>query len=274
MADQSDVEAALASLATATLYPEGINAPSVLGSLCRIFRGWPNAAALNTDLAQGTITVTVHPGEGYRITTRHIDPPTPLSPMPATLTVLTDATTATFGGTASTGQIAGLLIDNQAFVHRAAQGDTLELVASILASYIRTTRPATAAGPTITIPGAGAIIGRVAADQQTQTITRRQAQDFRMTCWCPDPGTRDSTASLLDIAFSTQPFVSLPDATSARMRLVRSITFDQSQNANLYRRDLILEIDYATTLTTTLPALIFSDTNIMPNGTLAQTLLG
>jgi len=274
MADQSDVEATLATLVTTTLYPEGINAPSVLGSLCRIYRGWPNAAALSNDLAQGHITVTIHPGESYRVTTRHIDPALPLATIPPTLSVTTDASTATFAGSADTGQVAGLLIDNKAFVHRTATGDTPDLVASILASYIRTLRPTTVSGATLTIPGARAIIGRVVADQQTQTVTRRQAQNFRLTCWCPDPASRDSTAALIDTALSTTPFITLPDDTSARLRLVRSVTFDQSQNANLYRRDLIFDVEYATTITTTLPALIFGDTNIIPNGSLAQTLLG
>ena len=112
------------------------------------------------------------------------------------------------------------------------------------------------------------------ADQQTQTVTRRQAQDFRLTCWCPDPASRDTTAALLDTALSTTPFITLPDNTSARLRLVRSLTFDQSQNANLYRRDLVFDAEYATTITTTLPALIFGDTNIIHNGSQAQTLLG
>ena len=274
MADQSDVEATLATLVTTTLYPEGTNAPSVLGSLCRIYRGWPNAAALSTDLAQGHITVTIHPGEAYRVTTRHIDPPQPLSAVIPTLAITTDTSTATFAGVASTGQLAGLLIDNKAFVHRTAIGDTPALVASILASYIRTLRPTTVSNATITIQGARQIIGRVVADQQTQTVTRRQAQDFRLTCWCPDPASRDTTAALLDTALSTTPFITLPDNTSARLRLVRSLTFDQSQNANLYRRDLVFDAEYATTITTTLPALIFGDTNIIPNGSQAQTLLG
>jgi hypothetical protein len=274
MADQSDIEAALASLATDTLYPAGASAPSVVGSLCRIYRGWPNAAALNTDLAQGNLTVTIHPGDSFRITTRHIDPPLPLAPVAPTLTITTDATGATVAGTAAIGQVAGLLVDNEAFVHRVAAGDTPGLVASILASYIRTIRPVTVSGTTITIPGARLIIGRVVADQQTQTVTRRQAQEFRLSCWCPDPASRDSTAALLDTAFSTQAFITLPDGTSARLRLVRSHNFDQSQNANLYRRDLVFDVEYATTVTTMLPALIFGDTNITPNGTLAQTLLG
>ena len=46
MADQSDVEAALAGLIEAALYPGGAAAPSVLGRLVRIYRGWPVAARL------------------------------------------------------------------------------------------------------------------------------------------------------------------------------------------------------------------------------------
>ena len=53
MADESDVETTLATLVTAQIYPQGTNAPSALGPLVRIYRGWPNPTALNADLAAG-----------------------------------------------------------------------------------------------------------------------------------------------------------------------------------------------------------------------------
>lgn len=274
MADQSDIEATLASQISAILYPAGTTSPSVLGSLCRIYRGWPNAAALNTDLASGNITVTVHPGEAFRNTTRHIDPPTPLALISPTLAVTTDATTATITGTSNLGQVVGLLIDNQAFVHRTTVGDSPDSIASTLAGYIGTQRTASASQATITIPGARLIIGRVVADQQTLTTTRRQSQDFRISLWCPDPVSRDTAASLIDTALSAQTFIALPDGTTARIRVVRNVTFDQSQNANLYRRDLVLDADYATTITTTVPALIFGNNQIIEGAGATLSFLG
>ena len=66
MADQSDVEIALVSVVSAALYPNGTDEASVPGPDCRIYRGWPNSAALDADLAAGKINVTVFPGGGDR----------------------------------------------------------------------------------------------------------------------------------------------------------------------------------------------------------------
>ena len=72
MADQSDVEDALVTVVSAALYPTGTDDTSVPGPDCRIYRGWPNSAALDADLAAGKINVTVFPiGATGRTTTRY-----------------------------------------------------------------------------------------------------------------------------------------------------------------------------------------------------------
>lgn len=273
MADQVDVEVVLSSLITSLLYPSGIGSASVLGLLCRIYRGWPNPAALNVDLASGHATVTVYPGVCEHITTRHIDPPAALSVVVPSLEAWVAGDVVTFGGVAQAGQVAGILVDNAAFVHRVVAGDTVALVAAILGSYIRTRRIAVVDGAAVRIPGAGFVVARVVADQVVQTTWRRQAQDFTITAWCPDPASRDALSALLDVGLSSRSFVDLPDGTQARLRFRRSTTFDQSQNANLYRRDLVFSAEYATTTTTTLPALIFGDTRLAADGGAARSLL-
>lgn len=275
MADQSDVEAVLATQITDLLYPQGSEAPSVIGPLVRIFRGWPNQSTLNADLAAGRVTVTIFPDpSGFHVTTRFIDPAVAGPAAYTNLAAQVAGNVATFSGTADPGQLAGLLIDNTAYVHRTAKGDTPELVAAILATYVRTTRIALLDGAAITIPGAGLVIARVAADQPTLTETRRQQQAFRVSCWCPNPSLRDVVATLVDQGLSAQTFLAMPDGTSARLRLAGTTVFDQSQNAGLYRRDLLLTAEYPTTIATTLPSVIFGSTSVSPNGVTAQTLLG
>ena len=61
MADQSDVENALVNLVSAALYPNGTDEVSVPGPDCRVYRGWPNSAALDTDLAAGKINIRSFP---------------------------------------------------------------------------------------------------------------------------------------------------------------------------------------------------------------------
>jgi len=276
MADQSDVEATLANLVTSVLYPQGAGAASVLGSVCRIFRGWPNPAALDADLAASRLTITISPDPGqFRISSRYIDPPLALDPVTPSLALAVSRQTVTFSGQPNPGQLAGLLVDNAAYVHRTVAGDTLPLVAAILGSYIRTRRVALVTGSSLTIPGAGSIIARVVADQPAISETRRQQQGMRVACWCPNPTTRDTVAALIDSALSQMPFVILPDTTSARLRLTNTITFDQSQNANLFRRDLLFTVEYATTVTQSLPSLFAGDARITPNGgPTTQSLLG
>jgi len=275
MADESDVETTLAGLVTNLLYPEGADAPSITGGLIRIYRGWPNQSALNADLAAGNVTVTLFPDTSqHRITTRYIDPPAPQAAIIPSLTVSVTGQTGIFAGIANLGQLAGLLIDNTAFVHRTQSGDTPEGVAAILANYINTTRIAQLSGASVTIPGAGSVIGRVVADQATQTETRRQIQGIRLSCWCPDPATRDRIAIQIDQGLSAITFLTLPDTTAARLRQTGTQVFDQSQNAGLYRRDLLLAVEYATTITETLPALIFGESRLLPNGTATSILLG
>ncbi len=275
MADLSDVETSIANLVESLIYPQGTNAPSIIGALTRVYRGWPNPSALNIDLAAGNINITVFPdARGHRLTTRYLDPPAPSAPIIPTLTLSVSGQTATVGGTATLGQVAGLLIDNTAYVHRTQRGDTPEGVAATLAAYISTNRIAQINGAVLTIPGAGSVIGRVVADQLTQSETRRQLQTFRLSCWCPTPTSRDATASIIDQGLSQFAFLTLPDGTAARLRGNGTLVFDQSQNANLYRRDLLLEVEYATSITQTLPALIFGDSQFLPKGSVPKSLLG
>jgi hypothetical protein len=275
MADQSDVEAALAHLVSGVIYPQGTNAPSILGVDCRIYRGWPNSAALNADLAAKRVNITVFPEPRQQLnTTRWSDEFMPVAAVAPTLTVSVDGNAATFGGSAAPGQVAGLLADNMAVVHRTEAGDTPAMVAAILASYLRTQRAAVLSDATVTVPGARLLIGRVVADQRFTEELRRQLQRFRITCWCPDPASRDAAAAAVDVALAAQPFIALPDGTQGRLRFVSSAVFDQSQDAQLYRRDLVYSVDYSTTQTTTLPSMIFGDATFAPRGAgIVHTLL-
>lgn len=64
MADQADVETALVQIASAALYPQGTTGPSICGTLCRVYRGWPTPAGLDADLAAGAVNVSVYPVDG------------------------------------------------------------------------------------------------------------------------------------------------------------------------------------------------------------------
>jgi len=260
MADHADVEEALVRLAADVLYPEGAQAPSVVGTVCRIYRGWPTGAALDADLQAGRVHVTVFPeARPQVVTTRHPDRHEPIATVVPGLSISVAGRQASVAGVAHEGQVAGLLVDAMAVVHRTARGDTPEMVAAVLATYLRTRLIVTVDGATLTVAGQGPMLGRVVADQPVRRETRRQRQVFRLSAWCPDPATRDRVAAAIDTRLSAVDFVELADGTSGRLLFRGSSVLDQGRRARLYRRDLLYSVDYATTVAETLPVMIFGD---------------
>jgi len=262
MADQSDVETALVALASAALYPNGTSASSVPGVDCRIYRGWPNAAALDSDLRVGNVNVTVFPGQGTgRVTTRYQQEwmATLASP---TLTAAVSGLTVSFGGTADAGQLAGILVNERAYPYRTQPGDTPASVAANLAAQARVDEIVQLSGTALTIPGASRLLARVVADAAAQKEVRRQTQTFRITCWCPTPGLRDTAAVAIDQALAEMSFIDLSDGTQGHLIYAGTTVFDQSQDALLYRRDLLYSIEYATVLSVTQSTMLFGELEI------------
>ena len=257
MADQSDVETALAALTAAALYPDGPDGASRPGPPCRVYRGWPNPTALNADLALGRINVTIFAGDAaLRLTTRFPEEwlSTPVLP---TLQATVANTAVTFTGTANPGQLAGILVDGLPHVYRTQAKDTPALVAATLGARIRATRIVHLNGSSLDIPGAHSVLARIVADTPALKEIRRQSLTIRVSCWCPSPATRDITAATIDTALAATAFIALADNSEARLMFAGGAVFDQSQDASLYRRDLLYAVEYATTVTQSQPALLF-----------------
>jgi hypothetical protein len=259
MADQSDVENALVEVAFAALYPSGTTEPSVPGPICRVYRGWPNSTALNTDLVAGKINVTVFPGQGSGSNMTRYAKAWLGSPIQPVLTAVVAANSVTFGGSADPGQIAGILIDGRSYAYRTQTADTPALVAANLRELARDHSIIQLSGCTITIAGAGDLVARVMADVRVQQEVRRQRQVFRVICWCPTPASRDNTSTAIDQALSQLRFIALQDGSQGRLIYDGTTVFDQSQDANLYRRDLMYSVEYATIISDSQPAMLFGD---------------
>ena len=269
MADLSDVEEALLRLAAEVLYPEGPAAPSLIGRACRLYRGWPQGAALDADLSAGLAHVTVFPeARPQAVTTRHPDRWDKIGAVVPGLVITVQGRSATVAGSAHAGQVAGLMVDGMAVVHRTARGDTPEMVAAVLATYLRTRKIVTVEGATLSVAGSGPMVGRVVADQTMRRETRRQRQVIRLSAWCPDPATRDRLAGAIDAHLSAVDFIDLPDGGRGRLLFRGSTVLDQGRAARLFRRDLFYAVDYATTLVATQPAMIFGDMRFSPANTL------
>jgi hypothetical protein len=262
MADQSDVESALVALASAAVYPNGISAVSAAGGECRVYRGWPHPAALDADLLAGKINVTVFSAGGPgKTTTRYAEQWVGTLPQPS-MTAAVSGDAVTFSGTAAPGQLAGILVDERSYVYRPQEGDTPELVAASLAAMARDAAIVQLHDATLTIPGAGKLCARVVTDAAVQCEVRRQQQTFRISCWCATPSARDATAAAIDQAFASMTFIALIDGSQAHLRYSGTEEFDQSQDARLYRRDLLYDIEYPTVLSATQPAMLFGNLNL------------
>ena len=257
MADQSDVENAIAALAAAALYPEGPDTASLPGPPCRIYRGWPNPVALNADLAMGCVNVTIFAGDASPHLTTRFSEEWLSSPVAPTLKASVSNASVTFSGSADPGQLAGVLIDGHTYVHRTQANDTPALVAATIGTLIRATRIVHLQVASLTVPGANNLLARVVADRPALKEIRRQRLTIRVSCWCPSPATRDATATAIDTAFAALRFLTLADNSQAWLTLAGGAVFDQSETASLYRRDLLYAVEYATTLTQSQPEMLF-----------------
>ncbi len=265
LADLSDVETALVGAVTEAIYPHGPTLPSITGNPVRIFRGWPLLGPLANDLAGGVANISVFSMPGGAHNTTRWAPRSHDAPGQVTLQVSVTGISATFGGTAGLGQVAGLLVAQQPFVYRGQAGDTPAVVAASLAQIVRAVRACWLSGTTVTVPGAESIIARVVADGFSVTEWGRQRQGFRLSAWCPDPMTRDILCGAIGASFSAIAFLALADGTSGRIRYRSTASFDDDQDAQQYRRDLVFDVEYATTVGANAPSMLFGD--LMWSGT-------
>jgi hypothetical protein len=259
MADISDVELAFVEFITTILYPRGLSQGSIIGSQCRIYRGWPNSTSLNSDLGGSVVNITVvSDNDSGRTTTRYLLEEEAISGAPGVV-VAASGNSVFISGQPEYGDAVGLLIDGIPFEFHASDGDTVELVAGALGQLIRGSRPCIVQGATITIPDAHTIRSRAVCSASTSYESRRQEKDIRVVFWCPAPSIRDSVAAAVDSALSPLNFLPLADGTAARIVYKGTSSYDQAQNALLYRRDVIFTSEYSTIVNVRSPVLIFNN---------------
>lgn len=256
MPDQSDVEAALAAAVAGALYPQGAAEAPAPGIACRVYRGWPTAAALEADLASGVAHVSVQPtAAGFRDVTRFLGEWQGAAP-PVTLTATVAGETVTFAGEPAAGQVAGVRVDGLPRTYRVRAGDTPGVVAAVLAALIRTVRPAELHGDGVLLPGGLGIAARVVADGVGGTELRRQRTGLRVTAWCPDPETRDRVAGCVDAGLAAIRFLDV-GGWGCWLRLSGGSVLDANSVAGVWRRDLLYSVEYPTVAESTLPSMVF-----------------
>ena len=245
LADISDVEEALCRQILAAVYPLGVGSGSATGAVVKIYRGWPANKTLNTDLLAGTQTVTVFSRpNSTKDTSRYPRIWRTVAGIAAQLTVTTVGNSATLAGSGGAGQTVGLMVDGIAYAYSLSSNDTVETTVQALVNLIPS---ASALGNIITVAGASVVEGRVAGSGSAEMETRRQEQGLTVSVWCPTPVGRDNAAAVIDNMLSGIDWLPLPDGTVARLTYHGTLETDESESANLYRRNLDYTVEYATT---------------------------
>jgi hypothetical protein len=262
MADLSDVEQGIVDLIGGIVYPTGIAQPSAVANGAggfaplKIFRGWPNSAALDADLAAGVSNISVFSrGVTETNTTRYPVDYQTLRQQVATVgtVVLNNTVTITGGYDPTVSQYITLVIGPRVVVTYApVLSDTPSKIAAALAALISAAfAPATASGAVITMASSALIKSIVGTAGVQIAEVERQRIQIQITLWCPTPPIRDNIARLIVPAMALQTFIIMPDTSACRLRYNNTVVFDTAEKAQLYRRDLIYTAEYATTVTDT-----------------------
>ena len=264
MADLSDVENAIVAEVTGALYPQGLSDVSIVGTTCRVYRGWPVTAALNSDLAAGIVNVAIFPAN------KPDDVPEPYFDRLYTTTsassIVASVTgqSVAFSGVVVASQVIGLLVDGVPYTYSTITGDTSESIASNLAALVGANRIAAVSGSKVTVPDAIYLTARVVTNAIMSEGLRRQRREIQVSCWCPSAALRDTVCATVDFAMASSPFIDLVDQTKAHVRYVSTEVYDLSQNALLYRRDLCYQCEYTMISSTPASVMLFGD--LIENG--------
>ncbi len=262
MADLSDVSNMLVTLAAQTLYPNGTAQPSLIAAPVRLYPGWPTPNQLDQDLAVGTVHVNVfaRPDEKPLVST--IRDWLPLSVSVATITASISGQSVTMGGTVSAPQNVALVADGKPYVYAVQSADTLTSIATALAALVAGDQTASSSGVVITVPNAHSLVARVGGTGTSIREIRRLRKTFQVGVWANTPALRDQAASALDVAVSVATRILLADGSTALFHDPHSIQMDDPQRVLLYRRDLLVPIDYSITQTQTTYDVLVQQTNI------------
>jgi hypothetical protein len=266
MATISDLRAAIAQAVGDMLYPAGVPAgttpPSpVAGCPVRVFQGWPEREAIDADMAAGIVDVSIYTLPGSTNTTRYPEVDIPISISPPTLEWVVTGTTATLGGTVSTPQNVGLLVDRQAYLYAVQPTDTLASIATAVAALVNAVQSASADGAVVTIPGSHAIIGRAGGVATTLREIGREKVTVEIVIMAPSDSLRNTVGAAIEPGLRTLRRTPLADGSIAMSWFGQVVDTDELVKSGIYRRILWLDGEYASTIISTAAQIVsFTDT--------------
>lgn len=249
MADLSDVSNTLANVIRDAFYPNGTSNPSVVPSVgtIRVYPGWPTPKNLENDLPLNNVHVTVWPLPTNRNTTRFREDWVTNFINDPSLEIIISGSHATITGTNDgSKQTCVIIMNNIGYAYTVQSGDTVNTIAQALAALIPS---ASAVANVITIPAAFSLIGRVTVTGESIMEFKRQQQLFQVSLWTVSYVARAACAPIIDKSIGFLKRFVLPDNFFAAINHMHTKEFDQFDKTPVYRRDLVYQIEYATTQT-------------------------
>lgn len=245
MADLSDAAALIVNMATAALYPNGAGQPSAIDAPCKIYPGWPNSTALDADLRNGDVHVSVFPVQGSTSKAPlTLDNPQVIVAPVHGLTAAVASQSITLAGMPTTGEFLTIVADRKR-IYSASGASAAAIMSALLAAAQVDYPGASLSGSTLTIPAVYLDV-RIGAPATLANVTHRQKQAFYITVWAPSDALRTLAASLIDVALKKVNVVTFSDTSTGLLTFDRTIVSDLMQRAICYRRDLVFNLEYAT----------------------------
>jgi hypothetical protein len=248
MADLTDVEAKIVSIIDAAIYPNGDTQPSAMpnATAVKIGRGWPLPAALDADLAAQKATITVFPLGGSAIRTFQILNETYVISAAAVTSVATvNGEGITVSGTLSQGEFLTVIIDD-AVICSQTGANVAAMLAALATQVQGFGYAAVATATTLTVPFGHSMVVRQGGQAVMGRVIHRQIHSIMVTVWAPNDTIRTAAAILADVALKENIKITMPDTSQCLLRYSRTASSDAQEKANLYRRDLIYDAEFAT----------------------------
>lgn len=250
MSDLSDVEDVLVNQIQEILYPNGVNQPSAVSSVpnIKIYAGWPFPANLQPEIKNNIVHVSIYPLTANKNTTRFHRVWMERSRNLATVFATAGDTTVTITGNVYSNplQTVMVIVNKIGYAYTVVSGDSPNSIAANLAALIP---GSSALANVLTIPSAFSLEAKVNVQGDVSLEQKRQEQQMMVTIWSALPSTRRDVAIPIDIGLGSLDRLSMPDGFYARIVHTSTREHDESyEKTTIYRRDLIYQIEYATTV--------------------------
>jgi hypothetical protein len=252
MADLSEVRDQLVQLVTNVVFPNGTDAPSIIGTPVIVYPGWPDPTTLQDDItkinngdADGRVHVTVYPRRKEKATTRYRATAQTIDSVPAQLVLTHSGNVLTVSGAVHPSDNLAVQAGPQVFTYQVKEGDALQDIANVIAGFVP---GAQASGLVVAYPDTVGIEHVATGGHGRQLLElRRQRREIQITVWCADDASRSRLAAPIDVALASTRFLSFSDGTGGRLVYRKSPERDERTPVKIYRRDLIYWVEYATT---------------------------